>query len=117
LPTEGHRLITCFLPSGRAIEVLERLRKEHGLASMAYHHARGVGTGTRRGRSSFFSSEREIITVLAPESRADELFRFLYFAAGLDAPNTGIIFMERLLRATPMVTPEAAKTRDQGPRN
>jgi hypothetical protein len=110
LPTEAHRLITCFLPSGRAAEVLERMRKEHGLASAAYHHARGVGTGTRTGRGAFFSAEREVLTVLVPESRADELFRELYFAAGLNAPNNGIIFMERLLRATPTVMPEAPKS-------
>jgi hypothetical protein len=105
LAAERYRLITCFLPVGRAAEVLDRLRKEHGISSTLYHHARGVGVGTRRGRT-FLASEREVVTVLAPEARADELFRFLYFAAGLDAPNTGMVFMERVLRATPFVLPE-----------
>jgi hypothetical protein len=105
LATERYKLITCFLPVGRAAEVLDRLRKEHGLASTLYHHARGVGVGTRHGRT-FFASEREVVTLLAPEARADELFRFVYFAAGLDAPNTGMVFMERIVRATPFVLPE-----------
>lgn len=107
--TERGRLITAFLPSGRATGVLERLRKEHGLSSMAYHHARGIGTGTRRGRSAFVSAEREVITLLVPEAQADEIFRFLYYAAGLDAPNTGIVFMERILRMSAMVAPEAGE--------
>lgn len=104
--TERYKLITCFLPAGRALAVLERLRKEHDLSSMLYHHARGVGVGTRRGARSFFAAEREVITVLAPQSRADELFRFLYLAAGLDKPNTGMVFMERVMRATPLTLPE-----------
>jgi hypothetical protein len=104
--TERYKLITCFLPAGRALEVLERLRKERNLASMLYHHARGVGVGTRRGGRSFFAAEREVITVLAPQGRADELFRFLYFAAGLDKPNTGMVFVERVLRATAFALPE-----------
>ena len=103
--TERYRLITCFLPAGRALEVLERLRKEQDLASLSYHHARGVGVGTRRG-ARFLATEREVITVLAPQARAEELFRFLYFAAGLDKPNTGMVFMEPVLRASPFVLPE-----------
>jgi len=104
---ERSRLITAFLPSGRATGVLERLRKEHGLSSMAYHHARGIGTGTRRGRNTFVSTEREVITVLVPDAQADEIFRIIYYAAGLNAPNTGLVFMERVLRMSAMIEPEA----------
>lgn len=106
MATERYKIITCFLPQGRAAEVLERLRKEYGISSALYHHARGVGFGTRRGRRSFHASEREVITVLARESNADEVFRFLYFDAGLDAPNSGMVFMERALRANPLELPE-----------
>ncbi len=111
MAAERHKLITCFLPAGRAAEVLERLRKEQGISSTLYHHARGVGVGTRRGHAHL-ASEREVITVLAPEARADELFRFLYFAAGLDAPNTGMVFIERVLRAAPFVLPEVPEARE-----
>lgn len=103
---ERFKLVTCFLPAGRAIEVLERLRKEHGLDSILYHHARGVGVGTRRGRDSAVAAEREVISVLAPEARAEEIFRFVFFAAGLDEPNTGMVLMERVLRASPFELPE-----------
>lgn len=104
--TERCKLITCFLPAGRALAVLERLRREHDLNSILYHHARGVGVGTRSGRHSAVAAEREVISVLAPETRADEIFRFLYFAAGLDEPNTGMVLMERVLRASPFQLPE-----------
>ena len=104
-PRHRGRLITCFLPSGNALGVLERLREEHGHHSMVYHHARGVGTGTRAGRRRVVAAERDVITVLVPEARADELFRFLFHACGLDKPNSGMIFMEKVLRSAGVVPP------------
>lgn len=109
MATERYRLITCFLPSGRAAEVLERLRKEHAVSSVCYHHARGVGTGTRRAGSGFHAAEREVITALVPEAAAEEVFRFMFFAAGLDEPKAGMIMMERALRASPYLVPEVGE--------
>jgi len=109
LAAERYKIITCFLPQGRAAEVLERVRKQFGIASTLYHHARGVGFGTRRGWRTFHASEREVITVLAREAEADELFKFLYFDAGLDEPNAGLVFMERALRASPLEMPDVTE--------
>ena len=106
MAAERYKLITCFLPSGRGAAVLELLRKEHGVASVSYHHARGVGTGTRRAGRTLLAAEREVITALVPEAMADEVFRFLFFAAGLDEPKAGMILMERALRAAPYIMPE-----------
>lgn len=105
MAVERFKLITCFLPSGRAMDVLERLRKEHELTSLSYHHARGVGVGTRSGRRKPVAAEREVITVLVPAAHADDIFHTLFFAAGLDEPNTGMMFMERVLRASPFEMP------------
>jgi hypothetical protein len=107
--TERFKLITCFLPSGRGAGVLDRLRREHGVGSAFYHHARGVGTGTKRTRHSYVAAEREVITVLVPAAQADEVFRFMFFAAGLDEPRAGMIFMERAARAAPLVVPGASE--------
>jgi hypothetical protein len=105
LAAELYKLITCFLPSGRGAAVLERLRHEHGLSSAFYHHARGVGTGSRQVRRNYIAAEREIITVMVPAAQADDLFRFMFFAAGLDEPRAGMIFMERAARAVPIAEP------------
>lgn len=107
--TERFKLITCFLPSGRGAGVLDRLRREHGVGSAFYHHARGVGTGTKRTRHSYVAAEREVITVLVRAAQADEVFRFMFFAAGLDEPRAGMIFMERAARAAPLVVPAASE--------
>ncbi len=113
MAAERYKLITCFLPSGRGMAVLERLREERGLTNLLYHHARGVGVGSRRGWGSYVAAEREVITVLAPQASAEELFQFLFHAAGLDEPNTGMVFMERVIRASPFELPEIETPPDQ----
>lgn len=113
MAAERYKLITCFLPSGRAMDVLERLRAEHGLTSLMYHHARGVGVGTRRGWGGHVAAEREVITVLAPQASAEDIFQYLFRAAGLDEPNTGMVFMERVIRATPFELPRVESPPDE----
>ncbi|MCP5277446.1 MAG: hypothetical protein H6935_03685 [Thiobacillus sp.] len=100
-----YKVIHCLLPSGRAVEALERLRQEKGIADVFHHHARGGGISTRKGRESFHYIEREIATVLVPEERADEIFEFLYFATGVNQPHSGMVLMEKTVMARPIVLP------------
>ncbi len=95
-------VIHCILPAGRAHAVLDRLRQEKGVADVFYHHSRGGGISTRKGRESFRYVERDIATVLVPEARADEIFAFLYFAAGIDQPHAGMVLMEKTRMAMPL---------------
>lgn len=97
-----YKVIHCLLPAGRAVEALERLRQEKGITDVFHHHARGGGISTRKGRESFHYVEREIATVLVPEERADEIFEFLYFAAGVNQPHSGMVLMETTLLAKSM---------------
>ena len=103
---DRYKLIHCLLPAGRGAEVLERLRNEMGIVDAFHHHARGGGISTRKGRESFHYVEREIATVLVPEARADEIFEFLYFAAGLNQPHAGMVLMEKTILARPYVLPQ-----------
>lgn len=98
-----YKVVHCLLPAGQAAEVMERLSMELGVADFFFHHARGGGISTRKGRESFHYVEREIATVLVPEARADEVFEFLYFAAGLNRAHTGMVLMEKTTMARPMV--------------
>lgn len=91
--TTQYKTITCFLPAGRAQEVLERLRKEKGVPSAFAYHARGAGLATRRDKSSPEYVEREMITALVPAKQADEIFRFIFFASGIDQPHAGMVLM------------------------
>ena len=93
--------ITCIMPAGRAVAVLNALRQHHRIIDVAHHHARGVGT--RKGRGRYV--ERDVVTVLVEECSADAVFRFLYREAGLDQPHNGMVFMSGPQRATAMLPP------------
>lgn len=109
------KVIHCLLPAGRTAEVLERLRMDKGIADFFHHHARGGGISTRKGRESFHYVEREIATVLVPEERADEIFEYLYFAAGVNQPHAGMVLMEKTVLARPMAFFEEADPTDGEP--
>lgn len=88
-----YKTITCFLPAGRSQGVLERLRKEKGVPSAFAYHARGAGLATRRDKNHPEYVEREMITALIPAERADEIFRFIFFASGINQPHAGMVLM------------------------
>lgn len=73
--------------------MLERLRKELGVPSAFAYHARGAGLATRRDKSRPEYVEREMITALVPAERADEIFHFIYLAAGINEPHAGMVLM------------------------
>ncbi len=89
------------MPAGRGTEVLEALRREIGVISAIAHHARGIGTHSLRQR--VYSDEKQILTVLVDAERADDVFHFLYYSAGLDAPHAGMIMMGHAFRGAGVV--------------
>lgn len=98
---ERHKLITCILPSGRALEVLELLRTEHALPSAFAHHAREVTFSPGED----LADESELVTVLVPEARAEEIFEVLRASLALDAPGSGLVMMERTRLARASAAP------------
>ena len=95
------RVLICIMPDGRGKEVLEALRRETGVISAFAHHARGIGTHSLRYR--VYAQEKQILTVLVEASRADDVFHFLYFGAGLDTPRAGMIMMGHAFRGAGVV--------------
>ena len=60
-----------------------------------------------RGRSlTSESSQREILSVVVPEARADALFAWLFEAADIDRPHGGILYMQTLAEATAYTLPD-----------
>ena len=100
---QRYKSITCVMPSGQALKLLERLHGELGVTNVYAHHARDIAahSGGRR-----IADESEIMTVLVPEEDADRLFGLLYEAAGIGEPEGGVIFMERMLAARASPAPE-----------
>jgi hypothetical protein len=99
-----YRVLTCIMPAGRGTEVLEALRSEIGVISAFAHHARGIGTHSLRQR--VYSDEKQILTALVDAQRADDVFHFLYYSAGLDTPHAGMIMMGHAFRGAGVVPPD-----------
>jgi hypothetical protein len=105
---QSYKVITCFLPAGKGKEIVDALRAQKGVHSAFVHHARGAGVDSGRDNRKPFYVEREVITVLAPVDRADEVFEFLYFSAGLNQPHAGMVLMEKAMRGMMCrLTPES----------
>lgn len=104
------KLITCILPHGRALAVLEALKEELGILSATMHHARGTGRMTPLAwRGLGEAAERDVISVSVPAARADEVFGFMYERAGVDRPHGGIVYQQPLWKSTEYLLPEVAE--------
>lgn len=100
------KLVTCVLPQGRGIRLLEALRRDKGIVSGSVHHARAAGgtsTGRRRGLRAVV--ERDVVHVLVPASAAEEVFEYLGREGGVDQPHGGVLYMRTLRRATTLTLP------------
>lgn len=97
METRSGKLITCILPKGIAVGVIEQLKEKYGIVSANINNARGVGKITPliyRGIGA--QSEKEILTVMVKEELADELFEFIYNEAAINRPHGGLIYMNKL---------------------
>ncbi|AGA90957.1 hypothetical protein Thimo_2210 [Thioflavicoccus mobilis 8321] len=104
---EPQKVITCILPKGRAMPVLEVLAREHRLTALDIHYARGVGRITPlRHRGVGETSEKEVLTVTAPADEADAIFEVIYELAEINRPHGGLMFMHALQASTQFRLPE-----------
>ena len=101
----SYKTITCIMPAGCGREVHNRLMREQGVLSASMHHARGIGASTFRRRNSLVASEKDVLVALVEESRADDLFAFLFDVADIGKPHVGLMFMSRTGRGSPLVAP------------
>ena len=93
-------VITCILPHHQSKALLERLDKEKGIITANKSSARGSSYST-----DFKWVEMEVLEVLVPVERSDEIFEFLYHEAALDQPSSGMIYEYVLERATSYALP------------
>lgn len=101
------KLITAIVPAGTAMPVMRRLRQEKNVITANVHHARGIGHIMSARRKLGNQSERDVLTIVVSSDLCDEIFRFVYFEAGIDRPHGGIVFVSALSAATAYLLPEA----------
>ena len=93
--------ITCFLPKGTGVKMVEMLQSEKNIVSTNVHSGRGQ-------RTAETWKEQEILTVIFDADRAEEIFDYIYFQGKLNEPGGGFIFQSDLNRATSFKLPEIA---------
>lgn len=99
--------ITCILPKGEGHALLRRLWHEKGIATASVGSARGVSTATGLwGRNVDIRVEKDVLTVVVPRERTDEVFEFLYFAAGIDERFGSMLLQGAAGPAALMTLPE-----------
>ncbi len=106
MKTEASRYITCILPNGRALAIIESLEKEKGLVSANLGFARGTSTKFECWGGDGEEVEKDILDVVVPESRSEEIFAFLYEAAEIDSAYGAFMYMGCPIRAVPYVLPD-----------
>ena len=93
--------ITCFLPKGTGVKMVEMLQSEKNIVSTNVHSGRGQ-------RTAETWKEQEILTVIVDADRAAEIFEYIYFQGKLNEPGGGFIFQSDLNRATSFKLPDIA---------
>ena len=90
-----NKLITLIIPGHKSMEILKSLYDEKGITKANKANARGVSNVTDK-----VMEEMEVLNVTVEESRAQEIFMYLYEKAELYKPNTGVIFQQGLRYST-----------------
>jgi len=96
------KLITSILPKGKALEVVRLLHEEKAIHSVNVASGRGVVGSV--GHDVW--SEVDILTVVVEAARAEEIFEFIYFRADMDRVHGGLIYQDRLTKATSFALPD-----------
>ncbi len=81
--------------------LIKQLKLQLGIISANFNHARGSGRFTPLAyRGVGEQTEKEILSVVVDEDRADEVFSFIFYNAEINRPHGGLLFQSALTTAT-----------------
>ena len=101
------KLITCILPKGKGVSVVRALKDEKALFGAHVNSARGTGRMTHRTvRKQMTETEKDVLTVIVPQEREDEIFAYIYETAGIGKPHGGLMYLTSLSAATVFALPD-----------
>lgn len=89
-------MITCVVQRGKADAVVQAAQDAGAQGATIYY---GYGSGVRERLGVLglaVDVEKEIITTLVADDVVDRIFERMYFAAELDVPGAGIIYVTKL---------------------
>lgn len=109
MPGPDLKFITVIVPQGKGMALLhalyekKMLRAALGTARAPFTYLRRTGGMARTVRHSV---EKDILTVLVPAEKADEVFGFLFDIANVGAEHGGFMFQGSLARASDFKLPD-----------
>ena len=104
--------IVCVFLQANAAEIISRLHKEKGVDTCDIDRGRGRSTSNPTSKTYGAYVEVEILTVEIEAERADEIFEFLYFEAGLDHTNGGFLYQVPVVQSTVFNLPDIPEKKE-----
>jgi nitrogen regulatory protein PII len=99
-------MITCVVQRGKAENVVQAAQ-DAGAQGATIYYGHGSGVRERLGLLGLaVDIEKEIITILVGDDQLDRVFERIYFAAELDLPGAGILYVTKLDKAATFVPKE-----------
>ena len=91
--------ITCFLPKGIGIRLVEMLHSEKNIDSANVHAGRGLPT-LENAENYGAWTEQDVLTVIVDATQADEIFEFIFSQGEINKPGGGFIYQTSLTKAS-----------------
>lgn len=92
-------MLTCVVQRGKADAVVQAAQ-DAGAQGATIYYGHGSGVRERLGLLGLaVDVEKEIITTLVADDQVDRIMERMYFAAELDVPGGGIIYVTKLDKA------------------
>ena len=98
------KIIFSILPQGSGTDLVGRLSEVKGIHSANVSSGRGLSSGTVGSIGGW--GEVDMLSVVVPADRADEIFSFIYFEGRLDQQRGGIIYQHAVSPVTEFKLPE-----------
>jgi len=103
---EDARQIVCIVPKGKASAIQKGLVDDHGIYDASFNHARGSSKSSLLMKGLGQQREKDVLQVSVRKEMADEIFKYIFFKAGMNKPHGGIVYMTKVPRTTTMSLPE-----------
>jgi len=101
------KLVTCILPKGKGVSVVRALKDEKALFGAHVNSARGTGRMTHwTERKQMAETEKDVLTVIVPKEREDEIFAYIYETAGIGQAHGGLMYLTSLSTASVFTLPD-----------
>ncbi|MDP6704991.1 MAG: hypothetical protein QF893_01505 [Alphaproteobacteria bacterium] len=101
--TIGQKLITCFLPKGKGLAIVEGLHREFGIDSANLSSGRGQAMVETVSYGRWV--EVDILSVVSAAGEAEDVFSYIFEMGGLDRIHGGLMYQAELTAATAYALP------------